>query len=74
MHVELWANTKGRARIIAIIRAKNGGLSIEQKEPVPPTILKDIEYQRTRLPEDDAFLKFLPVEFSGSYYRASLVK
>jgi hypothetical protein len=73
MHVELWANTKGTSRVIAIIRAESGGLQIETKEPVPPAILKDIEQQRQRLSGDEEFLKFLPVEFSGTYYRATLI-
>lgn len=70
MHVELWAHTGGKSRVIAIIRA-NG---VEEKETVPPRIRADIDKQRARVQGDEAFLKSLPVEFSGTYYRASLIK
>jgi hypothetical protein len=74
MHVDLWANTKGQTRVMAVIRAAGGQVQVEEKEPVPPRIRQDIEKQRQRLPGDEAFLKSLPVEFSGTYYRAQFVK
>lgn len=67
MHVELWSNTGGRSRVIAIIRADG----VEEREPVPPRIRADVEKQRQRVKGDEAFLRSLPVEFSGTYYRAS---
>jgi len=70
MHVELWSNTGGKSRVIAIIRADG----VEEKEPVPPRIRADVEKARARESGDEAFLKSLPVEFSGTYYRATLIK
>ena len=70
MHVELWSNTGGKSRVIAIIRADG----VEEKETMPPRIRQDIEKQRGRVTDDDAFLRSLPVEFSGTYYRATLIK
>ena len=69
MHVELWSNTGGKSRVIALIRADG----VEEKEPVPPRIRKDIEVQRQHHQDDDAFLRALPVEFSGTYFRATLI-
>lgn len=73
MYVELWCNTGGKSRVMAVIRA-DGGLQVEAKEPIPPSIQQDIEQQRQRVKGDDAFLRSLPVEFSGTYYRAKLIK
>jgi hypothetical protein len=55
--------------VIALIRADG----VEEKEPVPPRIRKDIEVQRQHHQDDDAFLRALPVEFSGTYFRATLI-
>ena len=70
MHVELWSNTGGKSRVIAIIRADG----VEEKETVPPRIRADVEKQRARITGDEEFLRSLPVEFSGTYYRATLIK
>lgn len=68
MYVEFWTNTKGKMRVIAVIRADG---QIEEKEPLPPRIREDIEDQRRRVP-GKRFLESLPAEFSGSYYWAIL--
>jgi hypothetical protein len=74
MHVELWANSKGKSRIMALIRATDREVSIEAREPVPERIREDIEDQRARVTGEEAFLRSLLLEFSGTYYRASFIK
>lgn len=74
MHVELWSNTGGKARVIAIIRASGGEVLVEEHEPVPPRVRAGIEDARRLSKGDDAFLRILPVEFSGTFYRATLIK
>lgn len=74
MYVELWANSGGKSRIMALIRVVDGGVQVEEKEPVPPRIRKDIEKHRQYTKSDDEFLRTLPTEFSGTYYRATLIK
>lgn len=73
MHIDLWTITGGRNRLMAVIRVENGVVKIEEKEPVPPLILQDIDDHRRRSGNDDArFLRMLEAELTGSYYRAIL--
>lgn len=72
MFVELWTSTKGGTRILALIRASERRLQIEAREPIPPPIMQNITEQWARFTDDDAFLRSLPVEFSGTYFRAAL--
>ena len=59
--------------MIAEIRAEGGGLQVTPREPIPPSIQKDIVEQRGRVQEDEAFLKSLPQEFAGLYMHATLI-
>lgn len=73
MHVELWSLARGKPHVMCEIRAKDGKLHIDTREPIPPPIQKDIVAQHGRIPGDKAFLESLPVEFNGSYLWAKLI-
>ena len=72
MHVELWTSTKGKPRVIAIIRASGGQMQIEEKEPVPKPVREDLEGDRKRLSDDEKFLRYVATMYQGAYYQAAL--
>jgi aerobic-type carbon monoxide dehydrogenase small subunit (CoxS/CutS family) len=74
MYVNLWSVVGGTNRIIAEIRASGGEVQIEEKEPMAPRIRESVEWLRKKVPDDDAFLKAMTVEFNGSYFKAELIK
>lgn len=74
MFVELWERTKGKTRVTGVIRVTDGELQIEEKEPLSPPIKGTIEAVRKRFPQDDEFLRALPMEFKGSYVWAKLIQ
>jgi len=71
MHVDLWSHTGKKSRVIAVIRSEEGKVSIEEKERMPASYRNEIMKTRERVTGDDeAFLRQLTVEFSGSYIKA----
>jgi hypothetical protein len=72
MHVNLNDYTEfGKVKLMATIRVAGGQLQVDGK--VPPGVQAELEDQRGRVKDDEAYLRSLPRVFSGTYIRAQFV-
>lgn len=73
MYVNLLSYTSGTKKVLAVIRAEGGELQVEGT--LAPRIMETLDGEFQNFEGDgDAFLKHLPMVFSGTYTRAELVK
>jgi hypothetical protein len=76
MYVKLLSFTTGKPVLVATVRTEGDSFAVEMAGDgeVPADIRRELTRAKRQNPDPETFLRALPSIYSGSYFRAQLVK